>query len=83
MVLGQEGYPSPGVMRVRDVNQAAEQYRFGGAPQGSTNHTRVIDLIWSAAGDQETWLADFNPADINQSAVIADNLAKIPLLEVE
>ena len=83
MVLGQEGYPSPGVMRVRDVNPAAEQYRFGGAPQGSTNHTRVIDLIWSEAGDQETWLADFPPADINQSAITANDLAKIPLFEVE
>ena len=42
-VLGQEGYPADGVWRVRDVNQKAESYRFGGAPLDN-NHTRIIDL---------------------------------------
>jgi len=46
-VLGQEGYPSTGVWRVRDVEAAAAQWRFGGAP-GDTNHTRIIDLAWPA-----------------------------------
>jgi alpha-amylase/alpha-mannosidase (GH57 family) len=44
-LLGQEGYPSTGVWRVRDVEAAAKQWRFGGAPE-DTNHTRIIDLAW-------------------------------------
>ncbi len=47
VVLGQEGYPSSGVWRVRDVNPVAEQWRFGGGP-GGTEHTRIIDLVWPA-----------------------------------
>lgn len=83
LVLGQEGYPSPGVMRVRDVNPSAEQWRFGGAPQASGNHTRVIDFAWSNPGEQEAWLAGFTPAEINQGAIAANDVAKIPMLVIE
>ncbi|MEA3439564.1 MAG: glucodextranase DOMON-like domain-containing protein [Chloroflexota bacterium] len=83
VVLGQEGFPSPGVMRVRDVNPSAEQWRFGGAPQGAANHTRVIDLIWSNPGDQEAWLSDFTPSDINQAAITADDMARIAMFSIE
>jgi hypothetical protein len=47
VVLGQEGYPSAGVWRVRDVNPSAEQWRFGGGPNDTT-HTRIIDVMWPA-----------------------------------
>lgn len=83
LVLGQEGYPSPGVMRVRDVNPVAEQWRFGGASQASGNHTRVIDLAWPTPGDQETWLGDYTPAEINQSAITANDVAKIGMFAIE
>jgi carbohydrate-binding DOMON domain-containing protein len=66
MVLSQEGYPSGGVMRVRDVNPIAEQWRFGGGP-ADTNHTRVIDLVWPEAGVQESWLGTYQPSQAPQS----------------
>ena len=47
VVLGQEGYPAEGVWRVRDVKQAAETYKFGGAPLDN-NHTRIIDVALPA-----------------------------------
>jgi predicted glycosyl hydrolase (DUF1957 family) len=82
MVLGQEGFPAGGVMRVRDVNPAAEQWRFGGAPTGSSNHTRVIDFVWPVEGDQEAWLSDFTPKEAMQSELTADDFARVPMLEV-
>ena len=60
VVTSQEGFPSAGVMRVRDVVPEAEQWRVGGAPEGATNHTRVIDLVWPEPGIQEEKLADFD-----------------------
>jgi alpha-amylase/alpha-mannosidase (GH57 family) len=83
IVLGQEGYPSGGVMRVRDVNPISEQWRFGGAPQGATNHTRVIDLAWPQSGDQEIWLAEFIPSSASQGQLTVEDFARIPMLEVE
>ncbi len=52
-VLGQEGFPSAGVRRVRDVAIAASQWEFGGAPRQGANGsaTRVIDAL-DPAGDR-------------------------------
>ncbi|MCI0397865.1 MAG: glycoside hydrolase [Chloroflexi bacterium] len=50
VVMSQDGFPANGVLRIRDVNPAAEQWRVGGAPEGATNHTWVIDLVWAEAG---------------------------------
>ena len=83
VVLGQEGFPSGGVMRVRDVNPVSEQWRFGGAPSGTTNHTRVIDLVWPIEGEQEAWLSDFSPNSAPQGQLTADDFARVPMLEVE
>jgi alpha-amylase/alpha-mannosidase (GH57 family) len=83
VVLGQEGFPSGGVMRVRDVTPVFEQWRFGGAPQEGTNHTRVIDLVWPVVGDQETWLSDFTPKSAIQGQLTADDFARVPMLEAE
>ncbi|MCZ7673057.1 MAG: hypothetical protein M5U34_41025 [Chloroflexi bacterium] len=44
-VLSQEGFPSGGVWRVRDVLPKSEGWRIGGAPAGTTNHTRIMDLV--------------------------------------
>jgi hypothetical protein len=79
MVLSQEGYPSGGVMRVRDVNQNAEQWRFGGAPV-DTNHTRVIDLVWPEPGMQETWLSSYTPSQATQTELIETDFAQVGML---
>jgi alpha-amylase/alpha-mannosidase (GH57 family) len=78
-VLSQEGFPSGGVMRVRDVNPTAEQWRIGGAPKGATNHTRIIDLVWANPGDQESWLSDFSPVSERQANLTAANFATVPM----
>jgi carbohydrate-binding DOMON domain-containing protein len=80
MVLGQEGFPASGVLRVRDVQPAAEQWRFGGAPAGATNHTRVIDLVWPEDGQQATWLSAFTPTDTPQPELTAESFASVPML---
>jgi carbohydrate-binding DOMON domain-containing protein len=79
MVLGQEGYPSGGVQRVRDVNQNGEQWRFGGG-SADTNHTRVIDLVWSEAGVQETWLSTYTPSQAAQTELTAVDFARVQML---
>lgn len=75
MVLGQEGYPPPGVWRVRTVDINAAQWSFGGAPAADATHTRIIDLVWQETGIQEaalgtykssTALSDLGPDDFAQ-----------------
>ncbi len=83
MVLSQEGFPSGGVMRVRDVTPTTEQWRVGGAPAGATNHTRVIDLVWANQGDQEAWLSDFEIVGAPQGDLTADDFATVPMFGVE
>ena len=80
--LGQEGFPAGGVMRVRDVNPASEQWRFGGAPASSTNHTRVIDMVWGIEGEQEAWLGEFTVTDLPQTELAAEDFATVPMFEV-
>ncbi len=80
MVMGQEGFPSGGVLRVRDVAPAAEQWRFGGAPGGATNHTRVIDLVWPEAGQQEAWLSAFTPSTAPQGDLAAGDFATVEFM---
>ncbi len=50
-LLSQEGYPSPGVRRVRDVQPSASQWRFGGASD-PVSATRIIDL---AVPEESGW----------------------------
>jgi alpha-amylase/alpha-mannosidase (GH57 family) len=83
VVLSQEGFPSAGVMRVRDVMPAAEQWRIGGAPAGATNHTRVMDLVWPEEGQQEAWLSAFAISDVSQPELTADDFATVPMLQPE
>jgi len=64
IVAAQEGFPSSGVWRIRDVETSAQQWRFGGAPGGDqrdTNHTRIIDVAYSAESgiSQEELLSDY------------------------
>jgi hypothetical protein len=64
---------------VRDVNQNAEQWRFGGG-SADTNHTRVIDLVWSEAGVQETWLSTYTPSQATQTELTVTDFARVEML---
>ena len=66
VVLSQEGFPSQGVRRVRDMEATAEQFRLGGAPDDA-NHTRIIDVAWAAEGEQEELLSGY-PASARSKA---------------
>ena len=59
-VMSQEGFPSSGVRRIRDVTANAQQYRIGGS-DGSLNATRIIDLLWPTEGVQEEMLTPAAP----------------------
>ncbi|MFP4483789.1 MAG: glucodextranase DOMON-like domain-containing protein [Spirochaetaceae bacterium] len=82
-VLGQEGFPSPGVRRVRDIDDEATQWRFGGATAGA-NGTRIIDLVWPADGDpgQREILSTFEPRETeNVDELSPEDFAQIPLMQ--
>ncbi|MBG0770520.1 MAG: glycoside hydrolase, partial [Anaerolineaceae bacterium] len=80
-VLGQEGYPTEGVWRVRDVSTYPAQYLFGGGTADS-NHTRIIDLILAEGQmpNQEEWLANYPSITGSIDAMTADDFDQIPLL---
>lgn len=82
VVLSQEGFPSTGVWRVRDVHPLAEQWRFGGGPT-DTNHTRIIDLAWDAVPAQEEILGAYPSSMAEIATLTADDFAQIPLLIVK
>jgi hypothetical protein len=85
VVMGQEGYPSSGVWRVRDVNESAAQWRFGGAPASSNVHTRIIDVAYPAEFpiSQEDALSGFTPLVVDGAefgALPAEAFAQLPLV---
>jgi hypothetical protein len=61
------------------VVPAAEQWRIGGAPAGTTNHTRIMDLVWAEPGQQEAWLSDFPPSEAIQAELTAADFARVRL----
>ncbi len=78
VVLGQEGFPSAGVWRVRDVQPAAEQWRFGGG-SGSNLDTRIIDLLWPAQGEQEGYLRNFRAGEqVDLENILPDEYPQVP-----
>jgi alpha-amylase/alpha-mannosidase (GH57 family) len=83
-LLGQEGYPADGVWRVRDVNQKAEAYRFGGAP-ADNNHTRIIDLLIpdGAEVSQQDALSAYPSSASPVDGKGPDDFAIVPMLSVE
>ena len=84
-MLGQEGFPAAGVWRVRDVAEQPAQWRFGGAPADTTNHTRIIDLAWAAdaAPTQQKMLTDYSPSQTDVDKLGPDDFAQIGMLEPE
>ena len=83
-VLGQEGFPSAGVWRVRDVEVTAKQWRFGGAP-ADANHTRIIDLLWpeGISPTQEDLLNTYLPTTKLPETPAPDDFAQIPMLTLQ
>jgi carbohydrate-binding DOMON domain-containing protein len=82
VVLSQDGFPSPGVRRVRDVEKDAAQWRLGGAPDDA-NHTRILDVAWPAGSSptQEQLLGMYPASgntDIDELA--PDDFAHVPML---
>jgi alpha-amylase/alpha-mannosidase (GH57 family) len=59
-VMSQEGFPSQGVRRIRDVEPVAQQWRIGGG-DGSINGTRILDILWPLEGEQEMMLTPPTP----------------------
>ena len=55
-VMSQEGFPSAGVRRVRDVSPSAEQFRVGGG-DSAAGDTRIIDALWETEGEAEPLLS--------------------------
>lgn len=71
-ILSQEGYPSAGVRRVRDVAASRGQWLLGGGPD-DINHTRIIDIAVPTGGEptQAQLLSDYDSV----SGVTVDSLA--------
>ena len=77
--MSQEGFPSTGVRRVRDVGMAAEQWVLGGGA-ADVNHTRIIDVAWPESGVQEDGLADYEPVSAGSIDDLGpDDFGTIPL----
>ncbi len=82
VVMSQEGYPSSGVWRIRDVEPDAQQWRFGGAPS-DTNHTRIVDVAYPAGQTpaQEEALSTYPASqESNMDALGPDDFAQLPLV---
>jgi carbohydrate-binding DOMON domain-containing protein len=83
-LLSQEGFPSTGVRRVRDVLPTAARWRIGGGP-AHANHTRIMDLAWPAGASptQEEMLRDYYPAlQSDRDLIPVDDYAAVPLIRV-
>ncbi|MFH2039769.1 MAG: glucodextranase DOMON-like domain-containing protein, partial [Chloroflexota bacterium] len=83
-VLSQEGYPSTGVWRVRDVNTSADQWHFGGSPD-DTNHTRIIDLAWAEGSlpSQEELLSAYTGSKAGASQLTVADFPQIQMLIIK
>jgi alpha-amylase/alpha-mannosidase (GH57 family) len=82
VVMSQEGYPSSGVWRIRDVEVTAQQWRLGGGPD-DTNHTRIIDVAWPAGATptQEEMLSNYKPSqETNMDLLGPDDFAELPMV---
>ena len=81
-VASQEGYPSAGVWRIRDVQAGVEQWKIGGAPAGATNATRLMDVIYPEEGVQEAMLSDFAPSGADVDTLGPDDFGQVPVFSV-
>ena len=84
VVLGQEGYPTTGVWRVRDIQADTAQWKFGGAPDDA-NHTRIIDIAWpsDATVTQEEMLSNYTSSTDPVDTLDADDFPQIELVTIQ
>ena len=84
MVMSQDGFPSKGVWRIRDVEGVSSQWRLGGAAD-DVNHTRIVDLVWPSDSllTQETMLGEYTSSRDALEALKADDFAQIELIAGE
>ncbi|MFH2072392.1 MAG: glucodextranase DOMON-like domain-containing protein, partial [Actinomycetota bacterium] len=78
-LMSQEGYPSSGVRRIRDVMPNAEQWRLGGGPAAGISHTRIMDVAWPEEGVQEAMLGTWTIAE-SIAELRPDDFGLVPLL---
>ena len=78
-VMSQEGFPSSGVRRIRDVESSAQQWRIGGG-DGSLNGTRILDLVWPEEGVQEQMLSATPIASGDPDTFTPDDFAQVGVL---
>jgi alpha-amylase/alpha-mannosidase (GH57 family) len=79
-VASQDGYPSTGVWRLRDVLEQNAQWKFGGA-KADSNHTRIIDLAWAEVSPtQADILGTYTSNTKNVGDLTADDFAQVPLI---
>jgi alpha-amylase/alpha-mannosidase (GH57 family) len=83
IVMSQDGYPSPGVWRVRDVQAEAAQWKIGGGADGVTNQTRIMDMVWNDASiSQEQMLSSFTPSTLDVGSLGPDDFPNLQLLTI-
>ena len=73
LIMGQEGYPSEGNWRVRDVTEMGAQWRFGGG-SNQPGEPNVIDMLVPPGQSQSKILKAY---DISQK-----KLAAIPMVSI-
>lgn len=84
VVLSQDGFPSAGVWRVRDVEHTAGQWRIGGGPD-DTNHTRILEIGWpgDAGVSQEAMLSGYASSSAPPGALTVEDFARLGMLRTE
>jgi hypothetical protein len=82
VVLSQDGYPSAGVWRVRDVQPNAEQWRIGGAI-GTAADTRIMDVLWpeGLSPTQEELLQNRAPEGAGLQDLEPDHYPQVPMIQ--
>jgi len=81
VVLSQDGFPSPGVWRVRDVEPEAKQWRLGGGPEAA-NHPRIVDVAWPAQAEttQQELLSGFQPSAVSPDNLTLEDFAQLRMV---
>lgn len=84
ILMGQEGYPSPGVWRIRDIAESNAQWRFGGG-SSATNATRILDMVWpaDATPTQTEMLSTFTPSTTQADQLTPDDFAQVELILIK
>ncbi|MBZ0310753.1 MAG: hypothetical protein K8I82_32140, partial [Anaerolineae bacterium] len=77
----QEGFPAAGVLRIRDVESAASQWRLGGGT-GAINQTRLLDILWPAENTpaQTDLLGTYPQVEGTLDTLQPDDFPQVPMI---